>query len=63
MYWVLDLMFPDVLDSLLDVNTELMRVQCGVYCELEDKDNQAEPDDNDDVFDDVDGRGFTGNYC
>ena len=56
-------MFPEVLDRLLDVNTELMQVQCGVYCGLEDKDNQAEPDDNDDddVFDEVDGIGFTGN--
>ena len=60
-------MFTEVLDCLLHVNTELMRVQCGVYCELEEKDNQAEPDvngyDEDDVFGDVDGMGFAGdNY-
>ena len=60
-------MFTEVLDSLLDVNTELMRVQCGVYYELEEKDNRAEREDvngydvGDDVFDDVDGMGFTGN--
>ena len=60
-------MFTEVLDTLLDVNTELMRVQCGVYCELEEKDSQAEPEvngyDEDDVFTDVDEMGFTGdNY-
>ena len=57
-------MFTDVLDSLLDVNTELMQVQCGVYCELEDKDNHVLPeddDDDDDVFEGVDGVGLTGN--